>query len=88
MDKVKILFVGQRITDFYFSYSDNQIDFDNSAFLKLSNNYYLSERNLGPIGLTDIDLIILEEKQFIKEVERLNNIQIDMRSFTKRKNVC
>lgn len=86
-DKVKTLVIGQKITDFYFSYNDNQVDVDNSAFIKLSNNYYLSERNYGPIGLTDIDLIILSELQFKEEVKRLKSIQVDVHSFTKTKNV-
>ena len=31
--------LGQKITDFYFCYYENAIDFDFSAFIKLSNNY-------------------------------------------------
>ena len=86
-DVVKLLFVGQRIEDFYFSYCNDEIDFDFSAFIKLSNNYYLTERNYGPGGL-NINLIILDERQFKEEVERLNCIKVDVRSFTQTKNAC
>ena len=82
-DTVKLLFVGQRIEDFYFSYSNGEIDFDFSAFIKLSNNYYLTEKNYGPGGL-NINLTILDERQFKEEVERLNGIKVDVRSFTKK----
>ncbi len=51
-----------------------------SAFLQLLNGYYLTENNSGPVGLNDIDLIILDEKQF---KERQNNA--DIRSFLKTK---
>ncbi len=86
--KVKTYFVGQKISDFYFSYYNDEVDFDHSAFIKLSNGYYLTENSSGPVGLTNIYLIILDEEQFIKEVKRLNDIQVDVRSFGKTKNAC
>jgi len=82
-DKVKTYLVGQKIIDFYFSYYNEEIDFDHSAFIKLSNGYYLTENNFGPVGLTNIDLIILDEEHFLKEVKRLNDIKVDVRPFQK-----
>ena len=73
------LIIGQKITDFYFCYYENEIDFNFSAFIKLSNNYYLSEHNFGAIGITDVDLILFDEKQFNNEIERLKNINVDVR---------
>ena len=87
-DKVKSYFVGQKIVDFYFSYYKDEIDFDYSAYIKLSNGFYLTERNSGPIGLTDIDLNILDEKEFSNEVKRLSSIEVDIRSFIMTKNAC
>ncbi|NNV57256.1 hypothetical protein [Limnovirga soli] len=84
----KSYFVGQKIVDFYFSYFNDEINFDYSAFIKLSNGFYLTERNFGPIGLTNIDLNILDEKQFQQVVKRLNGIEVDVRSFVKTKNAC
>ncbi|UAY50941.1 hypothetical protein [Ferruginibacter albus] len=84
-EKAKKFFVEQKIVDFYFSYYNNEIDFDHSAFIKLSNGYYLTENNFGPMGLTNIDLIILDEKQFAEEVERLKSVEVEVRSFTKTK---
>ena len=86
-DKVKTYFVGQKIIDFYFSYYNDEVDFDHSAFIKLSNGYYLTENNFGPVGLTNIDLIILDKEHFQQEVKRLNGIGVDVRSFT-TKNAC
>jgi len=81
--KVQKYYVGQRISDFYFTYYNDEVDCDNSAFIKLSNGYYLTENNFGPVGLTNIDLIILDEEQFQQEVKRLNRIGVDVRSFTR-----
>ncbi|MCZ8197003.1 MAG: hypothetical protein O9267_05315 [Flavobacterium sp.] len=81
------LIIGQKITDFYFCYYENEIDFDFSAFIKLSNNYYLSEHNFGPIGITDVDLILFDEKRFNNEIERLKNINVDVRSFSKTNHI-
>jgi hypothetical protein len=80
------LIIGQKITDFYFCYYENEIDFDFSAFIKLSNNYYITEHNFGPIGITDVDLIIFTEKQFIDEIVRLKNSDINVCSFSKNNN--
>jgi len=87
-DKVKAYFVGQRIVDFYFGYYNDEVDLDRSAFIKLSNSYYLSENNFGPVGLNNIDLIILDEKQFSEEMKRLNSIKVDVRSFAQTKNAA
>lgn len=87
-DKIKSYFVGQKIVDFYFSYYNDEVDIDNSAFVKLTNDYYLSENNSGPVGVTNIDLIILDKRQFIEEVKRLNEIDVDVRSFIRTQNAC
>lgn len=87
-EKIKTYFVGQKIVDFYFSYYNNEVDSDYCAFIKLTNGYYLSENNSGPVGLTDIDLIIIDENQFIERTKDLEEIEVDVRSFTKTQNVC
>ena len=87
-DRLKTHIIGQRIVDFYFSYYNNEVDFDQSAFIKLSNDYYLTEDNSGPVGLTNIGLIILDKEQFRREVKRLKEIEVDVRSFTTMKNPC
>lgn len=78
----RALVIGQKIVDFYFCYYENEIDFDFSAFIKLSNNYYLSENNFGPVGITNVDLIIFNEKQFMNEIDRLKKVNIDVNSFS------
>lgn len=86
-NEVKSYFVGQKIVDFYFSYYNEEVDFDYSAFIKLTNNYFLSENNSGPPGL-EVDLIILNEKQFKERTEWLKEIKVDLRPFTKTINAC
>jgi hypothetical protein len=83
-DKVKTYFAGQKIADIYFSYYNGEIEVDHSAFIKLSNGYYLTENNSGPMGLTNIDLIILDEKTFVEEIKRLRDIEVDVRPFARR----
>lgn len=78
----RALVIGQKIVDFYFCYYDNEIDFDFSAFIKLSNNYYLSEKNFGPVGITNVNLIIFNEKQFMNQIDRLKKVNIDVNSFS------
>jgi hypothetical protein len=80
-DAGKAFFAGQRILDLFFSYYNNETDIDHPAFIKLSNGYYLSENNYGPPGLTNIDLILMDQEQFNKEVKRLNEAGIEVRSY-------
>ena len=87
-EEINSYFVGQKIVDFYFSYYNDEVDFDHCAFIKLTNGYYLSENNSGPVGLTDIDLIILDEKEFLERTKDLKEIEVDVRSFTKTQNAC
>ena len=70
--------VGQKIEDFFFTYEDNETDGDESAYIKLSNGYYLTERNCGPMGISGIDLLLLTEEQFLDET---TNAEKDIRSF-------
>ena len=68
-DDAKKYFEGQKIEDFYFSYYNNEVDNEYSAFIKLSNGYYLSENNSAPIGVTDIDLLILTKTNLHRELQ-------------------
>jgi len=74
----KSQFEGQKIIDFHFCYYDNEIEDDTSCYIQLSNGYYLTENNYGPPGITNIDLVILSEEEFLAEA-KLN----DIRSFLK-----
>lgn len=79
--KARALIVSQKITDLFFCYYNNEVDIDYSAFLKLSNNLYLSEKNFGPVGLTDINLTILNEEQFNSEIQRLQSFDVVVKKF-------
>ncbi|MDB5258692.1 MAG: hypothetical protein JWM14_3387 [Chitinophagaceae bacterium] len=71
---------GQKITDLYFSYHENEIDLDRSAYIQLSNGYYLTENNYGPAGLIPLDLVILNAEDFAEQAAGS-----DIRSFLKTK---
>jgi hypothetical protein len=80
-EKIKALIVGQKITDLYFCYYNNEIDVDYSAFIKLTNNMYFSEKNFGPVGVTDVDLMIFNEEQFNAEKHRLQSFDVVIKKF-------
>ena len=80
--QVKKCLVGQKIVDFYFCYYHGEVDIDISAFIKLTNGYYLSENNDGPIGVNNVDLILLTESEFLEKVKKLNEFGVTIRSFS------
>ena len=80
-EKTRALIFGQKITDLFFCYYNNEVDIDYSAFIKLSNNLYLSEKNFGPIGITDINLTILNEEQFNSEKQRVQSFDVVVKKF-------
>jgi len=79
--KLRTLIVGQKITDLFFCYYNNEVDVDFSAFVKLSNNMYLSEKNFGPVGITNVDLILLNDEEFNTEKQRLHSIDVTIEQF-------
>ena len=74
----KILDYAKGLTYDEFKGDSMRVD---SAFLKLSNNLYLSEKNFGPVGLTDINLTILNEEQFNSEKQRLQSFDVVVNKF-------
>jgi len=79
--KLRTLIVGQKITDLFFCYYNNEVDVDFSAFVKLSNNMYLSEKNFGPVGITNVDMILLNDEEFNTEKQRLHSIDVTVEQF-------
>jgi hypothetical protein len=79
--KLKTLIIGQKTTDIFFCYYNNEVDVDFSAIIKLSNNMYLSEKNFGPVGITNVDLILLNEEEFNIEKQRLHSIDVTVEKF-------
>lgn len=56
---------NQKIIDIHFWFYKKEPD-DKKAYLELENGNYLSEKNYGPMGVTDIDLEILNKIEFEK----------------------
>lgn len=81
IQNAKKILLGQKIIDFHFTYDDNEIDLDRSAYIQLSNGYYLTENNYGPPGIIPIDLVILNEDDFVEHTKGA-----DVRSFLKKQN--
>lgn len=79
--KLSNFIVGKKITDLFFCYYNNEVDIDFSAFVKLSNNMFVSEKNYGPVGPTGITLILKNEIEFITEINRLNSIGVVVKKF-------
>ena len=62
--------IGQEIVDFFFCYFNNELDNAHSAYIKLSNAHYITERSYAPTGIP-VGLILLDEKQFLEERDSL-----------------
>ncbi|SEW39041.1 hypothetical protein SAMN05428988_4981 [Chitinophaga sp. YR573] len=82
-DAAKLL-NGETIVDILFCYDGNEPEYDHSAYFKLSNGYYLTERSHAPVGIY-VGLLLLNEEEFLKEKHRLAKLNIDIRSFLKNK---
>ena len=85
-DSAKSIFVGQTITDLHFVYIDGENHGDHRAYIELSNGYYLTENNFGPIGVTDVSLVALNQNEFKQNIESPG---IEIKSYLNLgKNVC
>jgi hypothetical protein len=73
---------GQKIEDLYFSYFHGELDEDQRAYIKLGNGYYITENNFGPPGLTNIDLMIFDEKDYINRIKSLPD-GVTLKSYVK-----
>jgi len=72
----RLLFRNKEIVDIHFRYLDGEPFNNGSGILELENGKYVTENNFGPQGLTDIDLIIMDQKQF----DELQDDEIKFRS--------
>jgi len=81
---VKKYLVKQKIVDFLFCFSNNEIEMDRRCYIKLSNGFFLTETNFSPPGIS-IGLLVLTEQEVNK---RNKDLKIDIVSFIdKQKNV-
>jgi hypothetical protein len=79
---------NKKIIDIHFGFYENSLDEEQKAYLELENGIYISERNYGPIGLTNIDLEILTAAEFEKLKEELEE-GFEIKSYSKELiNVC
>lgn len=58
------LFQGKKIADFHFVFFENESCELEKAIIELECEFYFTEKNNGPIGLTDVDLEILNKQKF------------------------
>ncbi|MEP2937546.1 MAG: hypothetical protein ABJM06_09435 [Gilvibacter sp.] len=72
----RLLFRNKTIVDVHFKYADGEPLQDQSGILELENGRYVTENNFGPPGLTDIDLIVMNQDQF----EGLQDDDTELRS--------
>jgi hypothetical protein len=80
---------GHKIEDIYFCYYNGEIDNDKKAYIKLKNGLYFTENNFGPVGVTNVDLIIYNQKEFDKEINSIKAYKGHVKSYIGEiKNVC
>lgn len=58
------LFQGKEIVDFHFVFFENESCELEKAIIELEGELYFTEKHNGPIGLTDVDLEILNKQKF------------------------
>lgn len=58
------LFQGKEIIDFHFVFHENELCELEKAIVELEDELYFTEIHNGPIGLTDVDLEILNKQKF------------------------
>lgn len=58
------LFQGKKIADFHFVFFENESCELEKAIIELECEFYFTEKHNGPIGLTDVDLEILNKQKF------------------------
>jgi|GEM_PF-381594 len=58
------LFQGMEIVDFHFVFHENELCELEKAIVELEDEFYFTEMHNGPIGLTDVDLEILNKQKF------------------------
>ena len=73
----RLVFRRKNIVDVHFKYKDGAHYKGSSGIIELDNGKYLMENDMGPLGVTDINLVVLNKSQF----EKLNNDGIEFRSF-------
>lgn len=75
----RVLFKNRKIKDIHFRFLDGEHFIDSNGILELENGRYITENSFGPLGLTDIGLIIMNQNQF----EKLVDDEIEIRSLRK-----
>ena len=58
------LFQGKEIVDFHFVFYENELCELEKAIVELEGELHFTEMHNGPIGLTDVDLEILNKQKF------------------------
>lgn len=58
------LFQGKEIVDFHFVFLENELCELKKAIVELEGELYFTERHHDPMGLTDVDLEILNKQKF------------------------
>ena len=60
------IFKTNKIVDFHFSYFNDAPDDEGKSIIEFDNKIFLTEKNYGPIGITDVDMKIMTEEEFLK----------------------
>lgn len=79
---------NQKITDMHFWFYEQESHIEFKAYLELENGNFVTENNFGPMGLTTVDLEILNKSDFDKLKDELDE-DLQIKSYLKElKNVC
>jgi len=72
---------NQKITDIHFCFYEQEPDEESKAYLELENGIYFTEENRGPMGLTTVDIEILNKSEFEERKTELEE-NFEIKSFS------
>lgn len=62
---------NREIRNIHFLYYKNEPDEQEKAIIELENGLFITEKNVGPVGITNVDLQVMNEQQFFDFKQRL-----------------
>ena len=81
--KITAIIKHRKIVDLYFRYYNNESDEEQRSFTEPENEVFITEINVGPAGVTDVDLKILNGDDF-RELKQALEPGFEIRSLRGR----
>ena len=70
-EELSAMVFNREIRNIHFLYYKNEPDEQEKAIIELENGLFITEKNVGPVGITNVDLQVMNEQQFFDFKQRL-----------------